>query len=57
MQKCGCKICVPKTQGRTIGLCALAFDLGMITALLFSSGTASVLIAVSIGCIGIALLK
>ena len=44
-------------RGRICGCCTVAFAAGMVTALLITSGTAAVLIAISAGCIGIALIK
>ena len=45
--------CAPKIrceQVQCCGKCALAFAAGMVTALVLSSGAATVLIAVSFGC-------
>ena len=50
--------CAPKLrceQVRCCGKCALAFAAGMITALVLSSGAATVLIAISFGCFGVLL--
>ena len=58
MRNCGCKVArPPMCRGRICGCCTVAFAAGMVTALLITSGTAAVLIAISAGCIGIALIK
>jgi len=51
--------CAPKIrceQVQCCGKCALAFAAGMVTALVLSSGAATVLIAVSFGCFGFLLI-
>lgn len=42
---------------RVCGCCAFAFAAGVLTALLIQSGAATVLVAISAGCIGIAFIK
>lgn len=52
-------LCTPKIrceQLRCCGKCALAFAGGMITALVLSSGAATVLVAISFGCFGVLLI-
>ncbi len=51
--------CAPKfrcDQLRCCGKCALAFAGGMVTALILSSGAATVLVAISFGCFGFLLI-